>query len=311
MKEIDAETHRIDALSVSVTSGGESLSMEIPTPKKQESVAFSHIHLFVDHLEPLHVYQRLQGTLNRFHAESSGLNLEGKRQLWATLCGSEPRPFVPQNRDLVKQLMTGFGFRVTGYRFPSEKNPTTTKSVLVTSKDQSGIQILVTAAVEGADEREAGDFVHFDVTSHREFYQNHADRQGIAVLGFHADDVASIHSRYKELHPQLIHSFREYPGRIGSTTKILQVFSYYNETDEEMHPDRGTMLRFIESSSNNSSVGTCPLPGLELVTSPFDCVSEPAYCDHWVSNVRRRTDFYNTLEDVLGFTSKVSFKLAT
>ena len=305
MNDLASASHEIDAISVRATSGGGSLSTQIPAPKLG-SVSFSHIHLFVDHLESLRVYKELENNLNRFHTESSGLKLEGKRQLWATLCGSDAKPFIPQNRDIVKQLLTGFGFRVTGCRFPSEKNPINTKSVLITSKDPNGVQILVTAAAEGADERESGDFVHFDIASHLEFYHNHADRQGIAVLGFHAEDVVSIYNRYNQLHPQLIHSFREYPDGIGSITKVLQVFSYYNETQEEKHPDRGTMLRFIESYSNHLSVGTCPLPGLESVTSTFDCASDPAYCDHWVSNVRSRTDFCKTLQDVLGFTPKVS-----
>lgn len=145
----------------------------------------------------------------------------------------------------------------------------------------------------------------------REFYDCHSNRQGIAVLGFEASDVEAIHKRYQNLHPDLIHSYREYPESDDTTTKVLQVFSYYRGNDDDRKnngkklPDRGTVLRFIERGTDSID-SYCALPGLTRVLSTFDTTSQPAYCDHWVSNVHSRTDFWNTLEDVLDFAPKVS-----
>lgn len=154
----------------------------------------------------------------------------------------------------------------------------------------------------------------------QQFYRCHSDRQGIAVLGFDSNDVETIHQRYQASHPDLIHSYREYPavvGDDGTVTKILQVYSYYEGKEEDhdgnnqgntisKQPDHGTLLRFTEKSSDEVYDDSfCSLPGLTKVNSTFDSTSLPAYCDHWVSNVHSRTDFWNTLEDVLDFTPKV------
>jgi hypothetical protein len=311
--EHDSESDGVETLLLNATLGDE-LAPVTMERFFQLPLSFSHLHLFVDHLESLDVYQRLEAKLNHFHDVSSGRKLEDKRKLWALLSGSETKPFVPQKQDVVKQLMTGFGFRVTGYRFPSKKNHANTESVLVTSKDPNGVQILVTAAVDGdgAADNETDEFVHFDLEYYREFFHNHADRQGIAVLGFRTEDIESVHNRYKQIHPDLIHSYREYSVEGGFTTKVLQVFAYYNETNEGKRPDRGTMLRFVgtDGTVSETSMSPCPLPGLEFAESSFDSFSEPAYCDHWVSNVHSRTDFWKTLEDVLGFSPKVSHVLA-
>jgi hypothetical protein len=68
--------------------------------------------------------------------------------------------FVPQNCDLIKQLIVGFGFRVTGFRFPAAANNDNTRSILVTSKDPKGVQIVV-SAVDPSQES-SDDFHHFD-----------------------------------------------------------------------------------------------------------------------------------------------------
>ncbi len=143
---------------------------------------------------------------------------------------------------------------------------------------------------------------------HHQFYRCHANRQGIAVLGFKTQNVEVIHERYQKYHPDLIHSCEEYVGLDGSITKVLQVFSYYEQTQENNHgmqPDRGTMLRFLQSDSDNTSA-SCALPGLTFMDAAFASSSQPAYCDHWVSNVYSRTGFWKTLEDVLDFSPKVS-----
>jgi hypothetical protein len=141
----------------------------------------------------------------------------------------------------------------------------------------------------------------------RRFYKHHTDRQGIAVLGFIVDDVKTVQERYKTMHPNLIHSFREY-----GDVQVLEVFAYYNHDDEPKEavkqPDVGTLLRFIEIKRNSGSESAfCELPGLKSLDATFDSTSKAAYCDHWVSNVFSRTEFLRTLEDTLGFTPKVDF----
>lgn len=138
------------------------------------------------------------------------------------------------------------------------------------------------------------------------FYKHQANRQGIAVLGFNVNDVNVVHERYKEKHPNLIHSFRSY-----EETQVLEVFAYYQHDDDwndgQRKADGGTLLRFIESKDSKGRETTCKLPGLDRVDATFDESSQAAYCDHWVSNVFSRTEFLSTLEDTLGFTPKVDF----
>jgi len=111
----------------------------------------------------------------------------------------------------------------------------------------------------------------------------------------------------------LIQSYRKY-----GTTKILQVYAFYtnhdddnrNQEDETVphrEADQGTILRFVEVSSGTGSAGGCILPGIQTVDAIFDEMSDAAYCDHWVSNVYSRTEFLTILEDTLGFTPQVDF----
>jgi hypothetical protein len=68
--------------------------------------------------------------------------------------------FVPHSCDVIKQLIVGFGFRVTGFRFPAAANKANTRSILVTSKDRKGVQIVVPAVDPSQDS--LNDFHHFD-----------------------------------------------------------------------------------------------------------------------------------------------------
>jgi hypothetical protein len=124
------------------------------------AISFSHIQLYVDKVEDLEVYKAFEGRLNEFSAKSTEKGIQGslhkRQELWETLSGGssskEPvnNTFTPQNRDVVKQLLAGVGFRVTGVRYPEPGDDgdimTPTRSVLVTSRDASGVQILVSAA---------------------------------------------------------------------------------------------------------------------------------------------------------------------
>lgn len=138
-----------------------------------------------------------------------------------------------------------------------------------------------------------------------QFLAYHGNRQGIAVLGFQTNDVTQIHERYQSRHASLIQSYNEYNSE-AFCTKVLQVYAYYQSTSDAGKikiPDKGTILRFIQTENNDQAF--CVLPGLIPVDAVFDTNSQPAYSDHWVSNVFNRTECLNTLEDTLGFTPKV------
>jgi hypothetical protein len=139
---------------------------------KDLRVSFSHVQLYVDRVESLDVYKKLEESLNRFHSQvsssASPSTADEKRMQWELLTGSCPSkhaPFSPQNRDVIKQLMVGFGFRVTGYRISEEGNDkVTTKSLLVTSRDSLGVQIVVTATGSVInDNLVEDDYFHFDI----------------------------------------------------------------------------------------------------------------------------------------------------
>lgn len=132
--------------------------------KKEPSVSFSHVQLFVDRVEELSVYKELERRLNVFAEKTttSTLSLVEKKDLWWNLSASAVgvlanQPYVSQNRDVVRQLLAGFGFRVTGIQESS-----TTRSVLVTSRDPQGVQFVVTALLQTNDkeskEQDCDDF---------------------------------------------------------------------------------------------------------------------------------------------------------
>ena len=300
--------------------------------KESEPVAFSHVQLFVDRVEDLRVYKAMEKRLNDFaddvahqsSEEGSSLSVAQKKQLWAAAvaaasppAAAEPPFYCPQNRDVVMQLLSSFGFRVTGARFGSQ-----TRSVLVTSRDPRGVQIIVTAlcgrgscgafeeSEEDDDSLSVGIFAPDRV---QRFLDAHRGRQGVGVLAFAVESIETIKRRYEQLHPALMASYEEIRSDKAGTTKVLEVFACYARHDEAasevrvpVAPDKGTILRFVQFAGDASS-SSCSALGLRPVEAVFDTTSQPAYCDHWVSNVFDRTEFLKTLEDTLGFTPKVDF----
>lgn len=106
-------------------------------------VSFSHVHLYVDHVEDLSFYKHLEDSLSN------------------NQCVNDV-PFVPQNRDVVQQLLAGLGFRVTGARIsPQQCN---TRSVLVTSRDPNGVQFVVTA-IDPSSTVQQDEIRHFDAST--------------------------------------------------------------------------------------------------------------------------------------------------
>ena len=129
------------------------------------------------------------------------------------------------------------------------------------------------------------------------------------MLAFVVENVHTIQARYQQLHSPLLASYEEIQGN-----KILEVFACYARregddygSEQPRQADKGTILRFIEFGSDEVASPCSSALGLIPVEAVFDTTSQPAYCDHWVSNVFDRTEFLETLENTLGFTPKVDF----
>lgn len=244
-------------------------------------------------------YKHLEGRLNelatrRTNNPEISLTAHSKDYLH----NDEKRTFYPQQRDLVKQLLTGFGFRVTGVRFPNGEVLCNTRTVLVTSKDPNGVQFVITSEIDTHLHTARHDkYVFFDKSNLHRFYDQHSDRQGVAVLAFHVDNVGEIEAKYKTLHPNLF--FRRF---YRTEILLLEVFAYY--MDDDITADTGTVLRFIQPIHGQQ---VSVLPGLTPIDADFPEDSKAAFCDHWVSNVFSRTSFLQILEETLGFVPKVDF----
>lgn len=299
-------------------------------------IHFSHIQLYVDEVRPLEEYKEFESSLNKFHdlsyrddkdvdgiiSAKASVDIEKGRRLWNSLWGNDSTAntytnmeeddkatssFVPHGRDVVKQLIAGFGFRVTGVN----NTPSNTNSVLVTSSDPNGIQIIVTSPSEdegGGKEQGEGRYLHFDASNVDQFYNAHSNRQGIAVLAFEVGPgcLQQLFERYSKLHPKLLPT--EYNRGLKAyenKASVLEVCAYYTGESSTSVADEGTRLRFLERCASKED-SSCKLPGIFPVPAEYrDC--HPAYSDHWVSNVVSRTGFLDTLEDVLSFTPKVDF----
>lgn len=126
-------------------------------------VSFSHIQLYTDRIGSIEEYKQLEDSLNEFDKCASLTEISEQRKAWKLLeSGSlTEQDFVSQNRDVVKQLLVGFGFRVTGHRFPNKREMTNTRSLLVTSRDPNGVQIVVTA-IDASEDQPADSYFHFD-----------------------------------------------------------------------------------------------------------------------------------------------------
>jgi hypothetical protein len=229
------------------------------------------------------------------------------RALYSQIAGvSEIPPYSSQNQDIVEQLIWGTGWRVTAAHQGSE-----THSVVIASEDPIGARFIVTAPVgpRGAKKQkteEKND--HFKVGHLERFLASHADRAGMAVLGFRASSgsLQLIYEKYRTKHPNLLvhqEGVLTYSRADGATFSVLEVFAYYS-VKNPTQADIGTCIRIVEYTGEWSV-----LPGLENLEAEY-CGRgglSTAYFDHWVSNVINRQQFLATLADTLGFSSKVDF----
>lgn len=346
----------------------------VPPPSSEEStleqlkdelphvaqLSFSHVHLYTDKLQDVSVYKELERNVNALgqfiaHDHDNGTDNHDKigqyQNLWneilqkgATTVTTDtdatastthnPCTFVPQNRDIVQQLIVGLGFRITATYTNSNHDPQQQNHgthLLLTTQDPHGVQFVISSKdtapnkdnvqehtdITSATPPSSSLYAHFLLENSQEFYKHNSNRQGFAVMGFEVThgDIQDIYKRYKILHPTLlveeyIHGPWIYNNSSTYTTKVLEVYAYY-QNEKGGTVDTKTRLRFIQhddsNDTNSGGMRPLPLPGLQPIHATFDPTCMPAYCDHWVSNVISRTGFIETLEDTLGFTTKVDF----
>jgi len=308
----------------------------LPTIKK-----YDHIQLFVDKLQSVETYKRMESSFSAFSDElkkeggssTAGRNLfVSKHEPACPQKSVKPEDYSPTKQDIIQQLICGLGWGVTGV-----SATTTTKSVLVSSPDAQGVKVIVTAR---ADENttattdgwsctttpDVEPFAHFSGNAVEAFMSSQKGNQGIAVLAFEVEcgGVETVRSNLLRKHGQLLasgpHTYtrKAEDGRV-ETTKVLDMWAYYAKATGVA--DKGTRLRFIERSRTTTPKSPletwatvpkvpgacCVLPGLERTEATFGAGASPAYFDHWVSNVVDRVKFLAVLKDVLGFEPKVDF----
>jgi len=307
-------------------------------PGYEVDIQFSHVHLYVDRVCEVSTYKEFEDSLNLFQEKydeatenevvnhevdhcGTSLDVDVGRRVWQSIISKRNKTdenndkveaFASHGRDVVRQLIAGFGFRITGCHANYRTN-----SVVVTSKDPNGIQIVVSAMKNDGDNKlddeaaMAGTdnfYHHFAASNITRFYQAHSNRQGIAVMAFEVGHqcLEGIFHRYDEKHPELVpKEFKNGPVEYDTEARTFEVFAYYKGEMGMSPADEGTMLRFIEPIKSNAT-NTCKLPGIVPVKASFS-QCHPAFFDHWVSNVISRTGFLDTLEDTLYFTPKVDF----
>ena len=163
-------------------------------------ISFSHVHIYADSVDSLDTYKQLETQCNEFSSkciqsdnndDSDRLDLAKCRKMWKSITNSSSKSgnststtdtsydinkeeseeeFVTQNRDVIKQLIAGFGFRVTATRMAGDEGVhSNTRTALVTSADPCGVQILVTCIDESEDSEAVteDEYSHFDACKYR------------------------------------------------------------------------------------------------------------------------------------------------
>ncbi|KAK3253593.1 hypothetical protein CYMTET_37162 [Cymbomonas tetramitiformis] len=285
---------------------------------KGDSLEFHSVHFYADELASLCDYKKLESQFNQFAENLEGCDvpsLELGAQLYSKISGvgstslPDPSAYKSSGQDLVRQLISGLGFRITG----AHQGVKTSTVILTTRSRSEGVQFVITAPNKQPPAKvskfDAEDYKHFGIEDLNCFSENQAGRQGVAVLCFKGNDVAQICQQYKKTHPALLAT--EEPlvyMTAGGCFEIVEVYAYYKADSSTFEAtseaDFGTRLRFIEFSGSNCDV---VLPGVEAVDATFPKDAPSAWNDHWVSNVVDRKSFLKTLDDTLGFTPKVDF----
>jgi hypothetical protein len=165
------------------------------------ALRYDHLQFFVDSLKPLSHYKAIEERLNelaeRVPTEAGApVDVAAARDAWRELGPSaDPDAFQVHGRDLVEQLLYGFGWRITAQHEGRE-----TRSVLVSTVDPAGARFVITckhgadaapgteatgAVTEAEAVTEAAEaFDHFGASHVDRYLASHANAQGVAVLGF-------------------------------------------------------------------------------------------------------------------------------
>lgn len=268
---------------------------------------YHHVHFYVKALNTLEHYKGLEKQFNSFLTDFNKTDkaVEKGKAAWTAVSKAAMPEFCSQKQDLVEQLISGLGWRITAnYHGPE------TVTLLITSPDKTGTRFVVTAPTpkaQGKKQKVVEEFDHFTKQHLDRFFDEHSGHEGCAVLGFKAEPghCAKILHKYQEKHPKLLvdqKGIHEYTTKSGKFL-VLEVFAYYSSKSPS-EADPGTVLRFVEPVGDGAVV----LPGMAPVDAEFVLSTEAAaYFDHWVSNVVDRKQFLQTLEDTLGFVPKVDF----
>lgn len=316
--------------------------MTTPVDAKEFGCEFHHVQMYVDELQPLENYKKMEKILNRLAAMGTSYDpfsgrvtylepdtalperLREGRERYEELCKefdyelADPAKFTPAKQDVVEQLIFGLGWRVT-----AEYVGAGTRSVLVTSQDSRGVKIVATALEKNTKSGQPEPYRHFAAHNLERFFKVKRGFQGISALAFELperDSMDVVRKRYEEKHPNLLIGVETFEDRrtingkesvVLGSMEILEAYAYY-EGAEGSPADKAVILRLVHREGTyavrpgfGNPQGV--LPGLEDVEANFDGTSIPAYGDHWVSNVVDRHSFLQVLEDVLGFTPKVDF----
>ena len=277
------------------------------------SVKYDHVQMYVDDLQDVEAYKKMEAHFGAFCKElkdsgdtsvKNGLELYGSKfKDPSVLTDVPPASYASANLDLAQQMICGLGWAVTGSHTGNG-----TYSVLLNSPDANGARfILTTKSTKEPPAKKANEgYDHFSAAHIDRFLASQAGRPGCAVLCFQVAEgvgVGTISKNLQAKHPKLqVGEVHEYTQE-GGSFKVLEMFAYYS-AKAPGEPDQGTVLRFIERAGTYSDT---VLPGLSKLDAQFSAFAEPAYSDHWVSNVSDRKSFLQVLDDVLGFTPKVDF----
>jgi len=106
------------------------------------TIQYDHLQFFVDALKPLAHYKAIEERLTSFaklqpHARR---DIAAARKAWCKMgSASDPEAFQVHGRDLVEQLLYGFGWRIT-----AEHSGLGTRSLLLSTPDPAGVKFVIT-----------------------------------------------------------------------------------------------------------------------------------------------------------------------
>lgn len=273
-----------------------------------DSLSFHHVHFYVDKLQSIEQYKKMEATMNRFLDNlNMPLNVAAGKAAYEKLTGDkvDPSKYVSCGQDVVEQLITGVGWRII-----ASGKAHGTSSLALRSCNKTSVMFIITTRDANSPKQPAHSgpvLDHFRAAKISEFYAANKQRAGAAVLSYEVKGAALplIVANYNAKHPELVlskapHSYRVKEG----TVQVFEVFAYHCPEQPDK-ADRGTIIRFVASDFESDQ--SFLLPGLRSVDAVYPTSAMAVFADHWVSNVVNRKQVLDTLSDTLGFTSKVNF----